>query len=119
MSTYGDTKMDFSLWAAKFFGSAFGVLLSMLFVAPASSRNALYRILFAPIAGMIFAPATQSLVWFLRGDSLEMHMAAGCASGFTCWFILEAGARMLSSRTWIERTLQEILRLKDGDDKKP
>lgn len=111
--------MDLQIWAAKFFGSAFGVLLSMLLVAPKTSRNALYRILFAPIAGVIFSPATQNLVWFLKGDSLEIHMAAACATGFTCWFIIEAYARWLSSREWIERTLEEILRLKNGGDKKP
>ena len=78
MSSMGN-RMDLSIWAAKFFGSAFGVLLSMLFVAPTNNRNALYRILFAPIAGMICAPAVQNAVWFLRGEGLEHHMAAGCA----------------------------------------
>lgn len=81
--------MDWQIWAAKYFGSAFGVLLSMLFVAPATSRNALYRILFAPIAGVIFSPAIQNLLWFLQGPGLEHHMAAACAAGFTCWFVLE------------------------------
>jgi hypothetical protein len=104
--------MDWSIWAAKFFGSAFGVLLSMLFVAPATTRNALYRICFAPIAGVIFSPAMQSAVWFLKGDKLEHHVAAACAAGFTCWFILEFVARTLSSRQWLEALLEEILKLR-------
>jgi len=114
MSTIGDTRMDLNIWAAKFFGSVFGVVLSMVFVAPSTHRNAIYRILFAPIAGVIFAPATQSLVWFLQGSSLEHHMAAGCAAGFCCWFILEFVARMMSSRQWLEKLLEEVLRLKGG-----
>lgn len=115
MASIGDSdKMDMTLWAAKFFGSAFGVLLSMLFVAPTNSRNALYRILFAPLAGVVFAPSVQAAVWFLQGNSFEHHMAAGCAAGFTCWFILEFVARMMSSREWLERLLREILKLK-GD----
>ena len=107
--------MDLSIWAAKFFGAAFGVLLSMIFVAPANTRNALYRILFAPVVGMIFAPATQALIPFLRGDALEHHMAAGCAAGLSCWFVLEFAARMLSSKEWLERLLREVLRLKGKD----
>ena len=113
MSTFfGDTRMDWQTLAAKFFGSAFGVLLSMLFVAPTNSRNALYRILFAPVAGVIFAPATQSMVWFLQGDKMENHMAAGCATGFTCWFVLEYVARLMSTRQWLEKLLEEVLRLR-------
>lgn len=108
--------MDLNIWAAKFIGSAFGVLLSMVFVAPTNSRNALYRMLCAPIAGVIFSPATQALIPFLRGDGLEHHMAAACAAGFSCWFILEAGARMLSSRQWLEKLLEEVLRLRGGGD---
>lgn len=116
MATIGDSRMDFQIWAAKFFGSAFGVLLSMLFVAPTNTRNALYRILFAPIAGLIFAPAVQNLFWFLQGPNLEHHMAAGCAAGFSCWFVLEYIARLLSSREWLQRLLDEVLRLR-GDKK--
>ncbi|MBN9347132.1 MAG: hypothetical protein J0I48_13185 [Devosia sp.] len=108
--------MDWQIWAAKYFGSAFGVLLSMLFVAPATSRNALYRILFAPIAGVIFSPAIQNLLWFLHGPGLEHHMAAACAAGFTCWFVLEYVARLMSSREWLQKLLDEILRLR-GDKK--
>lgn len=109
--------MDWQTLAAKYFGSAFGVLLSMVFVAPSNTRNALYRILMAPIAGVIFSPPTQSLLPFLAGNGWEHHMAAGCTAGLSCWFILEAGARMLSSRDWVERTLQEVLRLKGGGPK--
>lgn len=108
--------MDWQIWAAKYFGSAFGVLLSMLFVAPATSRNALYRILFAPIAGVIFSPAIQNVLWFLQGPGLEHHMAAACAAGFTCWFVLEYVARLMSSREWLQKLLDEILRLR-GDKK--
>ena len=116
MAHFGDTRMDWQIWAAKYFGSAFGVLLSMLFVAPATSRNALYRILFAPIAGVIFSPAIQNLLWFLQGPGLEHHMAAACAAGFTCWFVLEYVARLMSSREWLQKLLDEILRLR-GDKK--
>ena len=84
MSTHGDQTMDYSIWAAKFFGSAFGVLVSMALVAPKNTANGVYRILFAPIAGMIFAPSMQSLFFFLQGSSVEHHMAAACAAGFTC-----------------------------------
>ena len=111
---FGDTRMDWQIWAAKYFGAAFGVLLSMLFVAPATNRNALYRILFAPIAGVIFSPAIQNLIWFLQGQGLEHHMAAACAAGFTCWFILEYVARLMSSREWLQKLLDEILRLRDS-----
>lgn len=111
--------MDWQTLAAKYLGSLFGVLLSMVFVAPSNTRNALYRILMAPIAGVIFSPPTQALLPFLAGSGWEHHMAAACAAGFSCWFVLEAGARMLSSRDWIERTLQEVLRLKGGGPPKP
>lgn len=114
MSSIGGSRMDLTIWAAKFFGSVFGVVLSMVFVAPTNSRNALYRILLAPIAGVIFSPATMALIPFLRGELLEHHMAAGCAAGFSCWFILESGARMLSSKEWLEKLLEEVLRLKGG-----
>jgi hypothetical protein len=110
--------MDWSIWAAKLAGSAFGVLLSMLFVAPANTRNGLYRILFAPIAGVIFAPTVQQLFWFLAGTSLEHHIAAGCAAGFTTWFTLEFIARMMSQREWLEKLLRELLKIRDGSDKK-
>lgn len=118
MSTIRNVGMDWQTLAAKYFGSAFGVLLSMVFVAPSNTRNALYRILMGPIAGMIFATPTQALVPFLAGTGLEHHMAAACAAGFSCWFVLEFAARMMSSKEWLERTLQEVLRLKSGGDKK-
>lgn len=120
MSSHGDTTMDYSIWAAKLFGSFFGVLVSMVMVAPKSTVNALYRILLAPIAGVIFAPSVQGLIWFLNGSSLEHHMAAGCAAGFTVWFILEFTARMMSSDEWLTRLLEEVLRLKGkGPSDKP
>jgi len=108
--------MDWQSWAAKFFGSVFGVLISMVMVAPKNSRNAVYRILLAPVAGVIFAPSIQGLVWFLQGSTLEHHMAAGCAAGFTCWFILEAAARFLSSEDTLRRLLEEMVKL-SGKDK--
>lgn len=112
MSTHGDSTMDYSIWAAKLFGAVFGVLLSMVMVAPKSTANGVYRILLAPIAGVIFAPAVQGMIWFLQGPSLEHHMAAACTAGFTCWFVLEFTARMLSSEEWLTKLLEEVLRLK-------
>lgn len=112
MSSHGDTTMDYSIWAAKLVGAVVGVLISMVMVAPKSTANGLYRILLAPIAGVIFAPAMQGLVWFLQGSTIEHHMAAGCAAGFTCWFVLEFTARMLSSEEWLTKLLEEVLRLK-------
>lgn len=107
-----ELKMDTTIWAAKFFGAVVGVLISMVMVAPKNTANGLYRILLAPIAGVIFAPGMQNVLWFLQGSSLEHHMAAACAAGFTCWFILEFAARMLSSEEWLHRLLEEVLRLK-------
>lgn len=119
MSTQGDT-MDYSIWAAKFFGAVVGVLISMVMVAPKSTANGLYRILLAPVAGVIFAPAAQGVLWFLQGSTIEHHMAAGCAAGFVCWFILEFTARMLSSEEWLTKLLEEVLRLKGkGPGDKP
>lgn len=109
--------MDLSIWAAKYFGAAFGVLLSMVFIAPANTRNGWYRILLAPVAGLIFAPAVQQLIWFLAGTTLEHHIAAGCAAGFTTWFILEYTARLMSQKEWLEKLLVEVLKLKGGDKK--
>lgn len=107
-----EIKMDTTIWAAKFFGSVVGVLISMVMVAPKNTANGLYRILLAPIAGTIFAPGMQNVLWFLQGASIEHHIAAACAAGFTCWFILEFTARTLSSKEWLERLLEEVLRLK-------
>lgn len=120
MSTYGDTRMDLNIWAAKLFGSIIGVLISMVMVAPKNTANGLYRILLAPIAGVIFAPSVQGLLWFLNGTALEHHMAAACAAGFGCWFVLEFTARMLSSEDTLRRLLEEVLRLRgDKGDKPP
>lgn len=104
--------MEWSIWAAKLFGSVVGVLISMVMVAPKSTRNGAYRVLLAPIAGVIFAPGVQGMLWFLQGASLEHHMAAACTAGFSCWFILEFTARMLSSDEWLQHLLEEVLRLK-------
>ena len=114
MSTQGAIRMDFNIWAAKLFGSVVGVLISMVMVAPKNTRNGAYRILLAPIAGVIFAPAVQGVLWFLQGSAIEHHMAAACAAGFSCWFVLEFTARMLSSEEWLRHLLEEVLRLK-GD----
>lgn len=122
MSTHGEHTMEHSIWAAKFFGSVVGVLISMVMVAPKGTANGLYRILLAPVAGVIFAPAVQGIVWFMQGSTLEHHMAAAAAAGFSCWFVMEFIARMLSSDEWLTRLLEEVLRLKgkgpDGDGKK-
>lgn len=112
MSTDGEQTMDMTIWAAKFFGSVVGVLISMVMVAPKTTANGLYRILLAPIAGTIFAPGVQGMIWFLDGSTLEHHMAAACAAGFMCWFVLEFIARMMSSDEWLTRLLEEVLRLK-------
>lgn len=120
MSTYGDTtKMDLNIWAAKLFGSVIGVLISMVMVAPKNTANGLYRILLAPIAGVIFAPSLQGILWFLNGTAIEHHMAAACAAGFTCWFVLEFTARMLSSQDTLQRLLEEVLRLRGNKGDKP
>lgn len=112
--------MDMTIWAAKFFGSVVGVLISMVMVAPKSTANGLYRILLAPVAGTIFAPGVQGMVWFLHGSTLEHHMAAACAAGFMCWFVLEFIARLISSDEWLTRLLEEVLRLKGkGPTDKP
>lgn len=104
--------MEWGIWAAKLFGSVVGVLISMVMVAPKNTRNGAYRILLAPVAGVIFAPALQGMLWFLQGASIEHHMAAACAAGFTCWFILEFVARMLSTEEWLRLLLEEVLRLR-------
>ena len=120
MSTHGESTMDYSIWAAKLVGSVVGVLISMVMVAPKTTANGLYRILLAPVAGFIFAPAMQGMVWFLQGSTLEHHMAAACAAGFSCWFVLEFTARILSSDEWLTKLLEEVLRLKGkGPSDKP
>lgn len=112
MSHHEAIRMEFSIWAAKFFGSVVGVLISMVMVAPKNSRNGAYRILLAPVAGVIFCPAMQGMLWFLQGSTLEHYMAASCAAGFSCWFVLELCARLLSSEEWLQRLLEEVLRLR-------
>lgn len=112
MDLLGAERMDWPSLAAKFVGSAFGVLLSMVFVAPANTRNAMYRMLLAPLAGVIFAPSMQGLLWFLAGSQLEHYVAAGCAAGFVVWFVLEFVARMLSRQDTLQRLLEELIKIR-------
>jgi len=98
-------------WLAKLLGSLIGVSISMFMVAPRSWVNAAYRGACSIPAGIIFAPAMQRLFWFLDGTSFENYLAAGCAAGFTTWFVLEATARFLSSRDTMRRLLEEMVRL--------
>lgn len=108
---------------AKVVGVLAGTLLSLVMVAPASTRNALYRILFGSLGGVIFTPVTQALIPVFRGDHFEILVAAAAATGFTCWFILEFIARIMSSRNTLARLLEEVLKLKgivveiDAEDK--
>jgi len=112
-------QMDTIPWAAKFIGSVIGVLISMIMVAPKNTRNAIYRGVASVPAGVIFAPSAQAAMWFLQGSSIEHHLAAGCFTGFTCWFILEATARFLSTEDTLRRLLEEMVRLSGkGGDKK-
>ncbi len=119
MSILGDTRMDnwveLALRAA---GATFGVLLSMIFVAPENTRATWYRLIFAPPAGFVFARPMQNVLWFLQGDGWEYTMPAAVAAGFVGWFMLEAAARGMASQKWIERTLEEILRLRGGSKDK-
>lgn len=98
-------------WVFKSMGALAGVLASLVIVAPESTKNALYRAIIGVVMGVIFSPATQNLVFFLDGDGLEHHLAAGAATGFTVWFILEGVARLLSSRDTVTRLLEELLRI--------
>lgn len=111
MSVYGDTRMDLKVWAAKILGSIVGVGISMIMIAPRSVQNGIYRAFLGTVAGIIFAPATQRVLWFLDGDELEFHVAAACATGFVVWFVLEAVARFVSSRDTLRRLLEEMVRL--------
>jgi hypothetical protein len=111
--------MDQLPWIAKLAGAIIGVMISMIMVAPKSARNAFYRAAVSIPAGVIFAPSAQSAIFFLQGNELEHHVAAGCATGFTCWFILEATARFMSTEDTLRRLLEEMVRLagKGGDKK--
>lgn len=99
-------------FAAKVFGVACGTLLSLVLIAPESTRNALYRIFFGGLGGVIFMPITQRIIPFFAGDQLEIIVAASAATGFVCWFVLEFVARVLSSRVTLDRLFVELLRLR-------
>ena len=103
-------------WLAKAIGSFFGVTISLVMIAPEGTKNALFRIVLGTGGGIIFAPTTMSLLPWFRGDNIESHLAAGCFAGFTCWFLLEGTARLLSSRKTVARLLEELLRI-NGDKK--
>lgn len=101
--------------AAKTIGVLAGVLLSMVMVAPESTRNAFMRVFFGFIGSFIFTPVTQNLVPWLRGDSFEIIVAAGCATGFVCWFILEFTARLMSARKALDRLFIGMLKMRGID----
>ena len=109
--------MDYEPWAWKTLGSIIGVGISMVMIAPRSVKNGIYRAFLGTVAGIVFAPATQNLVFWLQGDSPDMLVASACATGFTVWLILEAAARFLSTKDTLRRLLEEMVRLK-GPDKK-
>jgi len=110
--------LDHIPWAAKFIGAVIGVMISMIMVAPKSARNAVYRAAVSVPAGVIFAPSAQSAFGFLQGTTIEHHLAAGCATGFACWFVLETTARFLSTEGTLRRLLEEMVRLSGKDDDK-
>lgn len=97
-------------------GVLIGVLASLIFIAPAATRNVFYRVAVSIAMGFIFAPVLPH-VWgfnFLAGSNLELVMARGAAMGFSIWSILELIARLLSSTEWLERLAKEIIRLRAG-----
>lgn len=98
-------------------GAGAGVIASLVMVAPEGTKNAVYRAMIGLVMGVIFAPTAQSLVFFLRGEGWEFHLAASAASGFTVWFVLEGLARFLSRKDTIQRLLEEVLRLSKGAGK--
>ena len=75
-----------------------------MMIAPRSVKNGIYRAFLGTVAGIVFAPATQNLVFWLQGDSPDMLVAS-------------ASARFLSSKDTLRRLLEEMVRLK-GPDKK-
>lgn len=110
--TFGDSRMEFtSPWMAKLVGSVIGVGVSMVMISPRSWRNGIYRAFIGTLMGFIFAPATQNLIPWLRGDTLDMLVASAVATGFVVWFFLEGLARFLSSKDTIRRLLEEMVRL--------
>jgi len=99
-------------WVAKLLGSLSGVMISMAMIAPEGTRSAIYRIVLGTIAGVIFAPTTMRIVPFFSGNGWDDWLAAGAATGFSVWFILEAFARWLSSpktgrrlTKWLDRKM--------------
>tara|TARA_R110002020_G_scaffold266238_10_gene481153 strand:- start:2116 stop:2463 length:348 start_codon:yes stop_codon:yes gene_type:complete len=97
-------------------GSAIGVIASMIVVAPAGTRNALYRGLVGAVMGFVFAPVAPHL-WgldFLAGENLDVVLARGAAMGFVIWWILELIARLLSSSEWVDRLVKELARKRAG-----
>ncbi|HTJ58027.1 MAG TPA: hypothetical protein VL418_10740 [Devosiaceae bacterium] len=115
MNTQRGAALVMDPWLAKIVGSIIGVSISMIMVAPRNWANAVYRGACSIPAGVIFAPAVQKILWFLDGSGLEFHLAAGCAAGFSTWFVLEATARFLSSKDTIRRLLEEMVRLGGPD----
>jgi hypothetical protein len=107
--------MDWNPWAWKALGSIIGVGISMVMIAPRSVKNGIYRAFLGTVAGIIFAEPTQNLVFWLAGSTPEMWVASACATGFSVWFILEAGARFLSSKDTLHRLLEEMVRLRGPD----
>ena len=97
---------------AKAVGVFLGTLLSLVMVAPENTRNAIYRVVFGGIGGIIFTPITQALIPVFRGSSFEILVAASAATGFTCWFILEFIARIMSSKLTMARLFQELMKLR-------
>lgn len=97
---------------AKAVGVFAGTLLSLIMVAPESTRNAFFRVVVGCVSGVIFTPITQQLIPVFRGDTFEILVAASAATGFTCWFVLEFIARIMSSRNTMARLLEEVLRLR-------
>ena len=105
---------DLSHGAVRLIGALIGVLVSMIMVAPDTSRAALYRFLVGLTMGFIFAPVIPNVygMGFLAGDGTDFVLARGAATGFAVWFILEAAARLLSSRDWIVATAKAIIDLR-------
>jgi hypothetical protein len=105
--------MDFwhNPWLAKVVGTIIGVGISMVMISPKSVRNGIYRAFVSTVMGLVFTPATQNLLPWLGGDEPDIIVAAACTAGFSVWFVLEAGARFLSSRETLRRLLEEMVRL--------
>lgn len=109
---FGDTRMDWNNpWAAKLVGTIIGVGVSMVMISPRSARNGIYRAFIGMVMGLVFTPATQNLIPWLRGDTSDIIVAAATTTGFTVWFVLEAAARFLSSKDTMRRLLEEMVRL--------